>query len=78
MPYYGNYTKNGTTYDFPHIGLIYKIDSWSKRQDLSIEEQWRWVDLSPLHHEKLTPFARYAEKQLALLPIKIAYWFVKF
>jgi 8-oxo-dGTP diphosphatase len=53
-----NYEKEGEPYAFHHIGLIYKVLTWSKRPDLTAEDEHRWATISHLKLEELTPFVK--------------------
>lgn len=54
----GNYEDQGVPYRFHHMGMIYKVTEWTQRSDLEPEEENRWVTLSDLHSNELTPLAK--------------------
>jgi ADP-ribose pyrophosphatase YjhB (NUDIX family) len=58
------YNKDGMPYELHHTGLIYKVLNWTEQPSLIPEEERRWVALSEIIHEELTPFARYAVAKL--------------
>jgi len=53
----GVYEKEGQTYGFHQIGLIYEVARFTERQDLVKEELNKWALISALNKEELTPFA---------------------
>lgn len=56
----GLYDNQGIPYQFHHVGIIYKIVDWTKRLDLTPEEENRWARLNDLTLDELTPIARAA------------------
>lgn len=54
------YVKEGKTYLFHHVGIIYKVLNWTERQDMIPEEIMRWAPLRALTPNELTPFANEA------------------
>lgn len=55
----GVYTKDGTPYEFHHVGLIYKVLSWTQGVNMVPEEKLRWVNLHDINLKELTPFAQH-------------------
>lgn len=53
----GEYNNHDELYQFHHIGIIYKVSSMTLIPDLTPEEEGRWVSLSDIKQEELTPFA---------------------
>ncbi len=60
----GEYSKNGQPYGFHQVGLIYRVINWVEQLNTIPEEENRWTSLSNIIHEELTPFARYAIRNL--------------
>ncbi len=54
----GGYENQSMPYAFHHVGVIYNVTSWAERSDLVPEEENRWIELSSLNLEELTPFAK--------------------
>lgn len=52
------YTTNDEIHGFHHVGLIYKILEWSEIDNLTPEENFKWVKIDFLLENELTPFAR--------------------
>ena len=53
------YEKNGESYQFHHIGIIYRVFNWVLIPDLIPEEEGRWMELQGINQEELTPFAKH-------------------
>lgn len=55
----GEYNDHGESYQFHHIGIIYKVSSITLMPNLVPEEEGRWVRLKDIKHNELTPFAKH-------------------
>lgn len=56
----GEYKNNAAPYSFHHIGIIYKVTATTPIPHLVPEEKMRWILISELKQEELTPFAKQA------------------
>lgn len=54
----GKYDDKGVPYEFHQVGLIYNVLDWVTHALLVPEEENRWVLLSNIKFEELTPFAK--------------------
>ncbi|MFI5342935.1 MAG: NUDIX hydrolase [Chlamydiales bacterium] len=63
----GEYKNKDTLYKFHQIGIIYKVIDWEKKPDLIAEDEWRWMILSEIRSEKLTPFAESIISKISLM-----------
>lgn len=55
----GEYFNNGETYQFHHIGIVYRVNAIEVLPDLIPEEEKRWVKFHEISLDELTPFAKH-------------------
>jgi 8-oxo-dGTP diphosphatase len=60
---HGEYNDKNERYHFHHIGIIYKVASVTTMPRLIPEEEVRWIELSDIRPEELTPFAKHVYKE---------------
>lgn len=53
----GEYYKNSQPYGFHQVGIIYTVLDWSEQPNNLPQEENRWISLSSIVHQELTPFA---------------------
>jgi ADP-ribose pyrophosphatase YjhB (NUDIX family) len=57
---HGIYDHTEEPYAFYQVGLIYNVLSWTYRPDLVPQEEMRWLPLTNIVLNELTPFAKQA------------------
>jgi hypothetical protein len=58
LSHHDQYHNSGKTYQFHHIGIIYRVNDISLLSDQIPEEKKVWLSISQIIPEELTPFAK--------------------